>query len=324
MYSKDFLSLLKKSPSPHFIISTHKFCDGDGLGAGMALCYGLKQKGQNASFFTLEKPQTKYNFMDKQKIIQVFDKDKTPIPKNSVLIFVDVNDTCLVEPLYSSVKKKNRPVYFIDHHPLIQNNPGDHFFIDTEASSTAELIHNLLKKLEIPVNKEMAISLFSSIVFDTSLFRHIKNSPKPFAISAELLPKIKDVNTIYESLFKNLTTDKLRFMSKLKNIEYYSNNKIAFLHLKEKDFTEYNTDPTQAYDLMDMVRDVDTIESTALIIENGDGSLKLSLRSRNRDLLPLAQNFGGGGHHHSAGAYIKNKKLQDIKDKVISYLLSSS
>ena len=71
---------------------------------------------------------------------------------------------------------------------------------------------------------------------------------------------------------------------------------------------------------MDMVRDVETIEATVLVIENEDGSFKLSLRSRNKNLIPLAKIFNGGGHRHSAGAYIKNLQLKDIKNKVITYL----
>lgn len=320
MYSEDFLSLFKQSPEPHFLISTHKFCDGDGLGAGLGLYHGLKKRGKSVTFFSLEKPHSKYNFMNKNNIIQIFDKETTKIPKNSVLILVDVNDTLLIEPLYSSVKQQNCSVYFIDHHPLIKQNSTDQYFIDTSASSTAELIYKLLKQLHIPLDEDIASNLFSSIVFDTNLFRHIKNSPKSFSISAELMSQIKDVNIIYENLFKNRTVDKLRFMSQLEKIEYYSNNQVAFLHLKEEDFKKYNTDVTQAYDLMEIVRDVDTVESTALAIENNDGSVKISLRSQKKDLLPLIKKFNGGGHHHSAGAYIKEIPLKNIKNQIISYL----
>ena len=320
MYSKKFLSLLSQTPSTHLLISTHKSCDGDGLGAGLALYHALRKKGQKTSFFTLEKPHPKYSFMDKQNIIRIFDKEQTKLLKNSVLIFVDVNDSRIIEPLYSSAKQQNRPIYFIDHHPLIEENTADHFFIDTSASSTAELIYILIQKMEIPLDEDIACNLFCSIVFDTNLFRHIKNSPKPFSIAAELMPYIKDVNFIYERLFKNLTVDKLRFMGQLENIEYYFNNQVAFLHLKEKDFKRYNTDVTQAYDLMSMVRDVKTIEATALIIENEDGSLKLSLRSRKKDLLPLVKTFNGGGHCHSAGASIQGMDLKEVKKKALSYL----
>ena len=320
MYSKKFLKTLSQKPSPHFIISTHKSCDGDGLGAGLALYYGLKKINQRASFYTLESIHPKYAFLNKDNIIQVFDKEKTKIPEDFVLIFVDVNDTRLVEPLYSFSKKSKGEVYFIDHHPMIQKNSRDHFFIDSSCSSTAELIYHLLKELKVDLNEEICINLFSSIVFDTNRFRDIKNSAKPFSISAELIPKIKNINIIYESLFKTMTTDKLRFMSQLEKVEYYSNNKIAFLHLKESIFKDYNTDNTQAYDLMDLIRDVKTVDSTALLIEKENGSFKLSLRSRNKNLLPLAQSFDGGGHEHSAGAYIQSKALEEIKSTVISYL----
>lgn len=319
MYTKDFLNLLIRDPSPPFLISTHKFCDGDGLGAGLALYHGLKQKGRTVSFLTLEKPHLKYQFMDKQNIIRVFDKEKTNISKETVLIFVDVNDTRIIEPLYSSAKQKGCLVYFIDHHPLVVKNTEDHFFVDTSSSSTAELVYTLLKQLDVFFNEDIARSLFCSIIFDTNMFRYVKNSSKPFSIAAELIPKIKSVDIIYEQLFKNLTVDKLRFTAKLEKVEYYFKNQLAFLHLKEKDFKKYNTDATQAYDLMDMVRDVNSIEATVLIIENEDSSLKLSLRSRRENLLPLVKIFNGGGHSHSAGAYIKGRELKEVKRKIISY-----
>ena len=320
MYSTDFLQLIRQKPSPNFIISTHKFCDGDGLGAGLALYYALKKRNQKVSFFTLEPIHPKYEFLNKNNVIQVFDEKNTPIPEKSNFIFVDVNDTRLMEPLYSSAHQKKGTVYFIDHHPIIQKNSKDHFFINSSCSSTAELIYSLLKELKAELDEDICLNLFSSIVFDTNRFRDIKNSSKPFSIASEIIPKIKDVNLIYENLFKNLTIDKLRFMSQLENVEYYSNNRIAFLHLKESIFKKYNTDNTQAYDLMEMVRDIKTIDSTALLIENGKGGFKLSLRSRNKNLIPLAESFNGGGHAHSAGAYIKSKTLQEIKKAVISYL----
>ncbi|MBC6414819.1 MAG: DHH family phosphoesterase [Bdellovibrionales bacterium] len=320
MYSKSFLKLLNQKPSPHFVISTHKFCDGDGLGAGLALCYALKKKKQKAEFFTLEKIHPKYEFMDNQNILKVYNPEKMKLPKNSIYIFVDVNDTRLIEPLYSNIKKIQAPVYFIDHHPLVQKNLNDHFFIDITCSSTAELIYSLIKDLQVSLDQDICKNLFSSIVFDTNRFRHIKNSSKPFSIVAELMLQIKDVDYIYDRLFKTLTVNKLRFFSKLEKVEYYSNNRIAFLHLKESELKEYHTDSTQAYDMIDMIRDVEQIDSTILILEKEDGSFKLSLRSRSKDLIPLVKKFKGGGHSHSAGAYISSQSLDKVKKEILSYL----
>lgn len=325
MYSQSFLDLLRQDFGADVFISTHKFCDGDGLGAGLALCRGLKKIGKTPRFITLEEPHPKYRFMDKQKDIHIFNEDKTKIPKNSVFIFVDVNDIKLVQPLYSFIKKKQAQVYFIDHHPLIESKTtlSDCFFIDTQSSSTAELIYILLKKLNIPIDEQIAVCLFSSIVFDTNLFRDIKNSPRPFALAAKLVPKIPNVNVVYENLFKHLTTSKLSFMARLKDTEYYLNNKLAILCLKEEDFKKHNTDSTQAYDLIDIIRNVDTVESIILIIENNSGGFKLSMRSAKTNLLPLARAFGGGGHSHSAGAFVNNISLKEVKNKVTAFFMSS-
>ena len=319
MYTQQFLSLLAESSNCPIFISTHKFCDGDGLGAGLALYHALNNK--NVCFMTLESPQPKYDFLIKKAPVKVFDKNTTQIPNNSVFIFVDVNDSLLIEPLYSLAKKAKARVYFIDHHPLNQHKTEDVFFIDTNSSSTAELIYILLKSLKIPINQNIATCLFTSIVFDTNLFRDIKNSARPFSICAELMPQIKDVNLIYDNLFKTLSIDKIKFMAELQKTSYHANGEVAFLHLKEEDFKKYNTDSNQAYDLMDIVRDVKSIKSTALVIEHQDGSFKLSLRSKSKNLLPLAKSFNGGGHCHSAGAYIKNQTLKDIKNKVLSFLI---
>lgn len=320
MILMDLQALIKiLSDYSTFYISTHKYCDGDGLGAGLALCYGLKKQNKQAQFITLEEPHQKYQFLNQEKAIQVFDYQKDTFDKNAVLLVVDTNDPELVQPLYSSFKKTGQKIIFIDHHPVIHNKKEDEFFIDTKASSTAEIVHTLFQKIKIPLDEQMATALFTSIVFDTNQFRAVKNSPAPFEMAGQLIPHIKNLDTIYNSLFKTLTVEKLNFFNVIQNIEYFHNKTLAFLFLTEKDLQKYKTDINQAYDLMDMVKDIDSIQATALVVQNKDGSCKLSLRSQNRDLLPLVSQFQGGGHPHSAGAYVKGKSLEDIKKTIVNY-----
>ncbi len=308
------------SKNSSFIISTHKNCDGDGLGGGLALYHGLKKLNKKVAFMSLDTPHKKYKFLDKNNIVQLFDKNNFPYDDKTILLIVDTNDSLLTEPLYSQAKKCNIKTYFIDHHPIIHDNKEDIFLIDSGASSVAEIIYSLLKKMSIPLDEKIATALFTSIIFDTSQFRITKNSPAPFAISSEITPYIKDINIVYDNLFKNLTIDKLNFFARVKDIEYYSNQEIAFLYITEKELQETNVEINQAFDLMDMVKDISSISSTVLVIKSIDDSFKISLRSRDKNLLPLVKKFNGGGHRHSAGAYIKDKKLKEIKDTILSYL----
>ncbi len=308
------------SKNSSFIISTHKYCDGDGLGGGLALYYGLKKLDKKVDFIVLEDPHKKYQFLDENNIIQTFDKNNFSYDDNTILLVVDTNDPQLIEPLYSKAKEQNIKTYFIDHHPVIHDKKEDTFLIDSKASSLAEIIYFFLEKMSIPLNEKIATALFTSIVFDTNQFRTTKNPSVPFAISAKITPYIKDINVVYDNLFKNLTIDKLNFFTKVKNIEYHSNNKVAFLYITSKELEEAHVEINQAFDLMDTVRDISSIRSTSLVVENKDGSFKISLRSRDKDLLPLVKKFNGGGHRHSAGAYVNDKKLPEIKDTILSYL----
>ena len=306
-----------------FVVSTHKSCDGDGLGAGIALCHILKKIKKKARFLTLEPPHPKYSFLNGGGLLGVCGGKSNFSAEDSALVIVDASDFRLAEPLYSQARKAGLPVCFIDHHPLLKKADGDLVFTDTGASSTAELVYAVLKGLGVSMDENIAPALFTSIVFDTTRFRDVKNSPAPFSIAAECVPYIKDVNFIYESLFKTMTAGGLRLMAKLRDIEYCSGGAVAFLYLAEKDLRESGADMTQAYDLMELARNVSSIDSTALVIEAGGGAFKLSLRSRKKDLLPLAKSFGGGGHRHSAGALVAGSSLKDIKERALAYLCES-
>ena len=318
--AKELSEILRKFSS--FLITTHKNCDGDGLGAGFALFHGLQQLGKEVFFRTLEEPEKKYSFLDRKKVLKTFNSDSLPLRDNMAVLAVDTNDYRLLNPFYDILKVKKLPVFFIDHHPLLQKrNETDYFFVNTKASSTGELVYDLLKTLNVSFNESIATALYTSIVFDTKFFRHIKSSPRPFSICAELVSYIPKTELIYESLSKNLTRENLGFFTYLDRVEYHHQNSLAILYLSKKDFEKYNSPVQQAYELMEMIMNVSSMEMTVLILERDQSCFKLSLRSRSKSILKIAESFDGGGHNLAAGAYIKNHTLSEIKNKVLSDFL---
>ena len=316
---KGFFRIISEHQS--FIITTHKFCDGDGLGAGCALGYGLQKAGKKVSFITLDTPHEKYRFLDGKgfiKPLQSFSDFELRLKKTDCILAIDLSDPVLMEPLYSLAEKSGCRICFVDHHPLHKKIAAHDYFINTEASSTGELVYYLLKALKISLDEQIAKSLYTSIVFDTKCFRFIKNSPAPFSISSELIPYISNVDQIYESLFKNLSVENLNFFSYLNNTEYYKNNQYAVLYLTETDLVTHKADLGIACDLLDMIMNVSTMQIAVLILERKANCFKLSIRSREKNILPFARSLGGGGHNLSAGAYLQGVSYKQIKDKFIS------
>ena len=309
-----------------FIVTTHKNCDGDGLGAGAALCRSLRQIGKEVFFLTLDAPPARYAFLEER--IQIYDSSRFPALSGKALVAaLDVNDSRMLEPLYGDLRAKGLATVFIDHHPLRPEakalaGPDDCFFVDSSASSTGETVYEILKELQISVDEAIATALWTSIVFDTKMFRNIKNS-KPFAVSAELVPYIRKPERIYENLFKLLKRESLGFFSCLERAEFYRNDSVAVLRLAKTDFQKHGAETRQAYDLLDILMNIASMEAAVLILDGEAGSFKLSFRSREKSVLKVAESFGGGGHHRAAGAYVRAGDLQEIKQKARSGLLEA-
>jgi phosphoesterase RecJ-like protein len=290
------------------ILTTHKQCDGDGLGAELAIFFALKKLGKEVFVINVDPTPKKYNYLEPAKWIQYFEEN-SKVPENIDLTLIfDTNDERLVQPLFDSLKKVSRVIAFVDHHPILIKGPSptQESYIDTLAASTGELAYRIIKSLGITIDQEVAICLYTSIVFDTQLFRYIRASANSHLIAAELILTGIRPEKIHKSLFGNQTVQKMAFLAKtLGQIEYFCEGKLAVLRLRDKDLFHYNLEPDDSRDVVDMVMNIESLEAAALFREDGSNEFKLSLRSKGGiEVLPVAEAFGGGGHIYAAGAFL--------------------
>ncbi len=313
----------KIKDSHHIVLSTHRQCDGDGLGAELALYFALNKMNKKVQVINVDETPKKYHFLNPSKHIQYFENNKT-IPSNADLFLVfDTNDERLLEPLYSAIKTKIPNIAFIDHHPVLKKGPTipPLSWIDTLAASTGEMAFRLVKALEIPLDREICRCVYTSITFDTQLYRFIRNSPNSHLIAAELLTHNIDPEEIHRGLFGNQTVHKMAFLARaLGQIEYHCEGTLAVLKIKDVDMFHYNLEPDDSRDVVDMVMNIETLEAAALFREDSVNEFKLSLRSKGRiEVLDIAELMGGGGHLFSAGAFVKGD-YEDLKNKVVAEL----
>ncbi len=309
--------------SQRIVLSTHRQCDGDGLGAELAIYYALKKAKKEVRIVNVDNTPRKYRFLGADKVISLFQNNPVMDLSADLCIIFDTNDERLLEPLFSGLKKNISKIVFIDHHPLLKNGPqpGVDSHIDATAASTGELAYNIIKELGIELDADIARALYTSITFDTQLFRYIRSSPKSHLIAAELL--LYDINPqeVHRALFGNQTVQKMAFLSKaLGEIEYFCHGRIAILCLRDSDLLAHNLEPDEARDIIDMVMNIESLEASVVFREDAKNEFKLSLRSKGKlEVLSIAESFGGGGHTHAAGAFIKGIYV-DLKEKVVKDL----
>jgi phosphoesterase RecJ-like protein len=181
----------------------------------------------------------------------------------------------------------------------------------------------LIKELGLPINREVARALYTSITFDTQLYRFVRNSPMSHRIAAEMMEHGIDTEEIHRHLFGNQTVQKMAFLARaLGQIEYFADGKLAVLRLNDADLFHYNLEPDDSRDVIDMLMNIETLEAAALFREDSPNEYKISLRSKGKiEVLSVAEYLGGGGHAHAAGAFVKDN-YEALKEKVVDQLTS--
>lgn len=299
-------------------VTTHRDCDGDGVGAMLGFYHALLSMGVKTRLLSVDHIPAKYNFLPGYEEIKLFSAEK-PAPAGDLLIAFDTNDSRRIEPLATWAQKTGQ-VVFIDHHPVLEKgpHPGHSSFINTLAASTGEMTFELIKSLKVPLNSAMAQCLYMSIAFDTQLFRFIRKSPRSHQIAAELMHHDFDPTEIHRKLFGEQTPEKLKFLAQaLSKIEYLHNQQVAFLTLAYSDFQKFKVDPEASRDVVDMMMNVKGVEMAILFRENSKDLIKISLRSKGKiEVLSLAEIWNGGGHLYSAGATLKDSNFQVLKDQM--------
>ena len=146
-------------------IISHKSPDGDNMGSTLGLYLSLKEKYKNKTI-NIIKPDdipSKYKFIEETKF---YDDDMSEC---DVLLVIDCADERRL--LNEDNLKFAKKIINIDHH---KSNKyfGDINYVLEEYSSSAEIVYDIIKELELPMNKEIATMLYIGIDTDTGRFMY--------------------------------------------------------------------------------------------------------------------------------------------------------
>lgn len=302
------------------LLTTHRQCDGDGLGSELAIYHALKKINKEVRILNVDGTPQKYDYLNPDQYIQYFDGPHDPIEPMDLALIFDTNDRRLIEPLYEELEKKCKNIIFVDHHPVLKEGPEptSQSVINIRAASTGELAYDIIKALDIELDEKIARALYTSVVFDTQLFRYIRNSARSHEVVVDLLQHEKNPIEVHRRLFGNFTASKLQFIAdSLSDVEFFDDEQLAILKLKTEDLTRRGMNIDDSRDLIDMIMNIETVQAAAVLREDAPQVYKLSLRSKgNFPILQIAEKFGGGGHHFASGATLEGEYTA-LRDEIL-------
>jgi phosphoesterase RecJ-like protein len=219
---------------------------------------------------------------------------------------------------YLPLVRGAQTVVNIDHH-VTNTRFGSINLVCTDASSTGELVYELLKAWQIPIPAQAAGCLYATILSDTGGFRHDNTSGHALRAAGELVALGADPVMLARGLFKSRPASFLRMQGRiLQSLQFEFDDRLVWGAISLDDLQASGAAAEQADSAIDQLNTLRGQELAILFKEAGPQMTKVSIRSRDQvDAAALAATFGGGGHHRAAGAELA-LPLMEAETKVLA------
>ena len=306
-----------KGSNDDFIVTSHISPDGDNIGSTLSMYYTLNKLGKNVYYVLDDNPPQNLKFLVEN--VNILKSEEVSLTNYNIVALDcgDKNRICLSKELVDNAKS----IICIDHH-VSNDHYGDFNYIDTEASSTCELVYNILVEYEKSedikiIDENIATYLYTGLLTDTGNFIYSNTHPSSFEMAKDLLLKGAKKDIIIQKVFQSNPYNYYKLLGEALNTLDIVDGKIASIMIT-KEMLKRNVISFNDVDgITSYTRDIDGVEVGILLKEKKENEVKVSLRSKTYvDVSKIAQGFGGGGHVRASGCTIYSS-VEDAKKQVI-------
>jgi len=302
-----------------FLITTHVNADPDALGSELALAEALRTIDKESLILNPTPVSRNYAFLDPAGEIKVY-TNEVPFDDSAfdAVFILDISRWERLGGLADPIRACGKPKICIDHHPYTGGHAGFHL-VTTGACASAEIVYDLIRYLNIPLNRRMAEFLYAAILADTGSFTFSNTNARTHRIAAELLTHNICSLSILEHLYQSHTTERLKFLGEaLTHLQFDCDQKLAWMTISHAMLREHRLKPEDAEGFVDLPRNCRSVLLSVLFLEVEPNDVKISLRAKgNFNANKLAAGFGGGGHNHASGIRLAGP-LSEIENAVLA------
>lgn len=309
---KKILKEIKKYDS--IVIARHIGVDPDAFASQIALRDAIKLTFPNKKVKAVGTGSNKFNYIGKL--------DKLEAEDNKLLIVLDTPDIKRIDITKDITEFKS--IVKMDHHPFV-DKLSDIEYIDTDASSTCEIIMKFIDNIKLECNESIARTLYIGLIADTNRFFN-STSYKTFKIVSEYLQKYNfNLQKIYQDFY-------LRDLKEVRLEGYISENlvitdsKVGYIKITDKLLKKYEVDSASPGNMVNDFNFIDGVLVWLTITEDIKNEIiRISIRSRGPAINKVAEKYSGGGHKFASGARVKtfaeaDKLIEDLNKVVDDYI----
>ena len=337
MPTKTTTSMAKKNPTPeqggltqasleqaHRLIKSvqrpllvcHMSPDGDAVGSMVGLGRVLRQIGLAPTLACSDPLSNALGFIPGAD--EVVSQVDVPF---DLVIALDSSDMERLGQLSELPGFSDVPLLNIDHHKT-DLNFGDVNLVGPQASSTAEIVLQLLEVLAVSLDADTATALLTGIVADTRGFRTNNVTPQVMEAALRLMKAGASLPYVALHALDTRSTAAIRLWGvALSQLQVDDRVAWTSIPLAARQETGYTDDGDAS--LVSFLISAEDADVAAVFTERDDQRVEVGLRAKpGFDVAQVALQFGGGGHALAAGCTLPDP-LKEAQDRLLSALKAS-
>lgn len=303
------------------MIASHYNPDGDAIGSTIALGLVLERLGKRVVMYNRDAVPSNLSFLQaSDRFVRKIDPEDT----FDMAVMVDSASRKRISDEFAAFKGF-REMACIDHH--IHDEPEAAVcLIDEEAASTGEVVVRLMERAGIEADADIAQCVYTTLVVDTGFFKYSNTNAAVFRLASRMVELGARPWEVAKNIEESYPASRWMLLSRvLATLEFRLGGKYASMEVTQKMLVKSDATIDQTDEFASYPRSIEGVEVAALFRENEDGSIKVSLRSKDRvDVAAIARGFGGGGHLHASGFKLADgmkaakKRVLDTVEKTLS------
>ena len=287
------------------LLICHVNPDGDALGSMLGFALGLRRLGVQhlqATFpgeFEVPEP-----FAALPGIDLLVPEEQAWADPDLVIVF-DVAAESRLGALVDRLPRA-RVSIVLDHHAS-NTGFGTVQLVDPHAAATSVVAEQLLDRLDVPLDPEIAECLYVALATDTGSFKFDMTTPRVHEMAARLIATGIRPGEIARRIFDTRPFGAMKLFGEVLaraalDPTAAGGHGMVWTYVTQDDLRRHGQRPYVMDALIDPVRTVAEADVAVLVKQTGAGEWAVSLRSKGAvDVSLVAIEMGGGGHRLAAG-----------------------
>jgi phosphoesterase RecJ-like protein len=279
------------------LLITHVSPDSDAIGSALGMAHALKSLGKIVIPSCADAIRDRFDYLPghAEMVTQAggeFD----------LVVALDCGDESRLGSVWTNLPDPRPFLINVDHH-ISNTRFGQINWIDSSATSTAEMVLQISDELGVPLTQDIATCLLYGLVGDTLGFRTPNTTPRQLQYAERCMAAGA---SLYESIDQ-------QFNRRSQAMVCLWGKAISVMKIKDRiAYTAISKALRDAcgmgqadLNLASFLVSINEVDRSAVLVEKDDGRVEISLRAkRGFNVSNAAVALGGGGHALAAGATI--------------------